>query len=66
MCIKLKDRNEIVIGKLFGHSPTTVIERYGSIDMKMIIRALEQLNKLPPKSPVIGQKMAEGTYQGDT
>ena len=44
MCIKLKDRNEIVIGKFFGHSPTTVIERYGSIDMKMIIRALEQLN----------------------
>ena len=43
MCLRSKDINEMVIGRLFGHCPKTVTERYGSVDMNALKRALEQL-----------------------
>ena len=42
-CLRSKDINEMVIGKLFGDSPKTVTGRYGSVDMETMRRALKQL-----------------------
>ena len=42
-CLRSKDINEMVIGKLFGHSPKTVTGRYGSVDMETMRRALDHL-----------------------
>ena len=42
-CLRSKDINEMVIAKLFGHSPKTVTGRYGSVDLSTMRKALEQL-----------------------
>ena len=42
-CLRSKDINEMVIGRLFGHSPKTVTGRYGSADLSTMRTALEQL-----------------------
>ena len=47
MCLRSKDINEMVIGRLFGHFPKTVTARYGSVDMNALRRDLEQLNEFP-------------------
>ena len=64
--LRSKDTNEMVIGKLFGHIPKTVTGRYGSVDMETMRRALEQLNWIPPKSPIKGLKITDSAYQEDT
>ena len=42
-CLRSKDINEMVIGRLFGHSPKTVTGRYGSVDLPTMRKALDQL-----------------------
>ena len=42
-CLRSKDIKEMVIGRLFGHSPKTVTGRYGSVDLSTMRTALEQL-----------------------
>ena len=43
-CLRSKDINESVIGRLFGHTPKNQTGVYGSVDMDTMRRALEQLN----------------------
>ena len=42
-CLREKDINESVIGRLFGHTPKTQTGVYGSVQMETIRRALDQL-----------------------
>ena len=42
-CLRSKDINELVIGRLFGHSPKNVTGKYGAVDLPTMRRALEQL-----------------------
>ena len=43
-CLISKNINEMVFGKLFGHSPKKVNGRYGSINMEAMRSALNYLN----------------------
>ena len=47
MCLGSTDINEMVIGRLIDHCPKTVTERYDSVDINALRRALEQLNEFP-------------------
>lgn len=42
-CLRSKDINESVIGRLFGHTPKTQTAVYGSVEMATMRKALEQL-----------------------
>ena len=42
-CLRTRDINESVIGRLFGHTPRTQTGVYGSVEMSMMRKALEQL-----------------------
>ena len=42
-CLRSKDINESVIGRLFGHTPRTQTGVYGSVEMGTMRKALEQL-----------------------
>ena len=42
-CLRSKDINESVIGRLFGHTPRTQTGVYGSVEMSTMRKALEQL-----------------------
>ena len=42
-CLREKDINESVIGRLFGHTPKTQTGVYGSVKMETLRRALDQL-----------------------
>ena len=42
-CLREKDINESVIGRLFGHTPKTQTGVYGSVKMETMRRALDQL-----------------------
>lgn len=42
-CLRSKDINESVIGRLFGHTPKTQTGVYGSVGMETMKKALEQL-----------------------
>ena len=42
-CLRSKDINESVIGRLFGHTPKTQTAVYGSVDIETMRKALEQL-----------------------
>ena len=42
-CLRSKDINESVIGRLFGHTPKTQTGVYGSVGMETMRKALEQL-----------------------
>ena len=42
-CLRSKDINESVIGRLFGHTPKTQTGVYGSVDLPAMRKALEQL-----------------------
>ena len=42
-CLRSKDINESVIGRLFGHTPKTQTGIYGSVSMDTLRRAIEQL-----------------------
>ena len=43
-CLRSKDINESVIGRLFGHTPRTQTAVYGSVDMDTMRKALNQLD----------------------
>ena len=43
-CLRSKDINESVIGRLFGHTPRTQTAVYGSVDMETMRKALNQMN----------------------
>ena len=43
-CLRSKDINESVIGRLFGHTPKTQTGVYGAVDMDTMRKALSQLN----------------------
>ncbi|WP_253912361.1 tyrosine-type recombinase/integrase [Synechococcus sp. KORDI-52] len=42
-CLRSKDINESVIGRLFGHTPKTQTSVYGAVDLPTMRKALEQL-----------------------
>ena len=42
-CLRTRDINESVIGRLFGHTPRTQTGVYGSVEMSTMRKALEQL-----------------------
>ena len=42
-CLREKDINESVIGRLFGHTPKTQTGVYGSVKMETMRRAIDQL-----------------------
>ena len=42
-CLRSKDINESVIGRLFGHTPKTQTGVYGAVDLPTMRKALEQL-----------------------
>ena len=42
-CLRTRDINESVIGRLFGHTPRTQTGVYGSVEMGTMRKALEQL-----------------------
>ena len=43
-CLRSKDINESVIGRLFGHTPKTQTGVYGAVDMDTMRKALAQLS----------------------
>ena len=42
-CLRSRDINESVIGRIFGHTPRTQNGFYGSVEMRTMRKALEQL-----------------------
>ena len=43
-CLRSKDINESVIGRLFGHTPKTQTGVYGAVDMDTMRKSLNQMN----------------------